>query len=307
MILDSLLPVVLVIATGYAARASGLLPDAQWRGFEAVSYQIFFPALMVVTLASSDIRSAPVVAMGGTLVLGSLALLTLTLAAWPLLLRPAGISGPAFTSVVQGVIRWNSFVAIALSAALHGREGLTAVSLAVAVLTPIANIASLAALARWGTIPRPPDIGRALLQLLANPFMWSTIIGILLSLSGIALPKAIMSWIDMLGRAALGAGLLMVGAGLRLEALRRPDAALGVAIVLKLMVSPLLMAGIGHLLGLGGVPLAVVIISTAVPTAAASFVLARQGGGDAEAMAAIVTAQTIVAAITLPLALAWLA
>jgi hypothetical protein len=67
------------------------------------------------------------------------------------------------------------------------------------------------------------------------------------------------------------------------------------------------MAGIAAALGLGGVPLAVVIIATAVPTAAASYVLARQGGGDAEAMAAIVTAQTLVAAVTLPLALAWLA
>jgi malonate transporter and related proteins len=306
MIFDSLVPVILAIATGYAVRRSGLVPEPHWRGFEAVSYQVFFPALMIATLAAADIRETPWLAMGGTFILGNGILFAATLLLWPLLLRPHGVSGPAFTSVVQGVIRWNSFVAIALSAALYGKQGLTAVALAVAVLTPIANIGSLWALGRWGSGVKPPTIGKALVQLIANPFMWSTLLGLGISLLGIRFPNAVTLWIDMLGRAALGAGLLMVGAGLRLESLRRPDLTIIVASALKLVASPLLMAGIGAILGLSGVPLAVAIISTAVPTAAASYVLARQNGGDAEAMAAIVTAQTLLAGLTLPLALAWL-
>ena len=50
-----------------------------------------------------------------------------------------------------------------------------------------------------------------------------------------------------------------------------------------------------------------VVLWAALPTSAASYILARQLGGDAPLMAAGITATTVVAAFTMPLMLGWLA
>jgi malonate transporter and related proteins len=66
------------------------------------------------------------------------------------------------------------------------------------------------------------------------------------------------------------------------------------------------------LVGLTGAPVEVVALAGAVPTATSSYILARLLGGDAELMAALVTATTLAALVTLPLVmrlagtLAWL-
>jgi len=72
-------------------------------------------------------------------------------------------------------------------------------------------------------------------------------------------------------------------------------------------VLPVVAAAFARLAGLDGVGLAVVVLCTAVPTASGSYVLARQMGGDAPLMAEILTVQTLLAMLTLPVALALLA
>jgi predicted permease len=47
-----------------------------------------------------------------------------------------------------------------------------------------------------------------------------------------------------------------------------------------------------------------VTICSAVPTASSAYVLARQMGGDAPLLAQIITLQTILAAVTMPIAIA---
>ena len=53
-----------------------------------------------------------------------------------------------------------------------------------------------------------------------------------------------------------------------------------------------------------GSNLAVVTVCSAVPTASSAYVLARQMGGDAPLLAQIITLQTILAAITMPVVIA---
>ena len=48
----------------------------------------------------------------------------------------------------------------------------------------------------------------------------------------------------------------------------------------------------------------IVAVCSAVPTSPSAYVLARQMGGDAPLLAQIITLQTILAAITMPIAIA---
>jgi malonate transporter and related proteins len=299
-VIESLIPVFLVIMTGWIAKRSKLVPDAHWPGFEQVTYHILFPALVITTLITADLSRVPVFAIGSAMLL-PVALLSLCLMiARPFLERTIGLSGPSFTSVFQGAVRWNTFVAVALGAALLGQRGVAMMSVAIAVVVPFVNIASAYMLARHGSQGGDVNPGQLAIGLIKNPFIWSTAVGLLINLTGLPIPKMLVTYGDIIGRAALAAGLLMVGAGLQMEHLRqfRIDAALASAI--KLIVVPLVAFGMTKVLGLSPDATVGVMLFASVPTAAAGYILARQNGGDAPLMASIITQQTVLAMLTIP-------
>jgi malonate transporter and related proteins len=300
-ILESLIPVFLVISLGWATKASGFITQEHWSGFERVTYYILIPALLITTLAMADMKKVPVGTVGVTLVLPVAFISALLWIFRKPLQQLTNIDGPAFTSVFQGAIRWNSFVAIALASSLYGVDGLAVAAVAVAFLIPFVNLCSAYTLAMYGSLKKPLTPFALILNLIKNPFIWSTALGIAISMMGIHLPKPIALFGDITGRAALAAGLLLVGSGLELSNLKNPNVALWLSTGLKLILAPVLTGLLGQALGLSGVALAVPILCMAVPTAAASYILARQNGGDAPLMASIVTAQTLVAAITMPI------
>ncbi|OJY34012.1 MAG: hypothetical protein BGP06_12155 [Rhizobiales bacterium 65-9] len=297
---SSLLSVFLVILVGFGARASGVLTREAWDGFDRVTYYVLFPALIGGTLAMSDLRGVGAVAVGATLAASVLTMAAILLAARPVLQGSLRIDGPAFCSVFQGATRWNSFVAIGMAASLHGKTGVALAAVASVAMVPLLNVCATLVHARYAAPRRPrwPALARSLA---ANPFIWSPVAGIAWNLTGWPMPEIAGNAIDIIGRAALAAGLLCVGAGLDVRRLRRPPPALVISLALKLLAMPLIAYAWARGWRLDGAALSVVMLSASVPTASGSYVMARQLGGDAPLMAEILTVQTLAAMITLPL------
>ena len=216
---------------------------------------------------------------------------------------PWHLDGPAYTSVLQCVVRWNTYVALALAPALFGPAAIPLVALAVAVMVPAANVMSVAALARHGSAGRagPAAFARAVAT---NPLIVACIAGIALNLSGLGLPTLVADSLTILGRATLALGLLTVGAGLRPTMVADRPMLILATTAAHLLLRPTVGVALALLLGLGGAALEVVALACAVPTATSSYILARLLGGDAELMAALVTTTTVAALLTLPLVLA---
>jgi len=301
-VVASLLPVFLIIVTGAFLRWRQVVPATGWQGLEQVTYHVFFPAIIVMTLAKADLSGIPVVKVASALILGILIMATLLFALRKVLADQAHVSGPAFSSVFQGATRWNSFVAIATAGALFGAQGLTLTAISVAAMIPLLNILAVIVLARYAR-NETVSLGPTLRAIVTNPFIWSSALGIAIHLSGIPLPKFIVSYGDILGQAALATGLLLVGAGLDVSGALRPRFATYLATCLKLVLMPAIVTGLALSFGVTGVPLMVAVLSAAMPTASGSYILARQLGGDAPLMAEILTVQTLAAIITIPIVL----
>jgi malonate transporter len=298
----TLIPVFLLLATGWGTRTARIIDEVQWRGFERVTYYILFPALVAETLARADLRSVPLLGVGGALIFAILAVTALLLLARRAMQKHLGIDGAAFTSVFQGSTRWNTFVALALAGGIYGNAGTTLCAVAIAAMIPLLNVLAVLVLSRYAA-PVRLSFRDFIVTLIKNPFIWSCALGLAINLVNLPLPGPLVSYAEILGRASLAAGLLVVGSGLDLTRLKRPSAALHIALVLKLIVLPLFAVTFARSIGVTGTGLAVTVICTAVPTASGSYVLARQMGGDAPLMAEILTVQTLIAMMTMPLAL----
>jgi malonate transporter and related proteins len=297
-LLTSLIAVFLVILVGFVARQTRFIEPSAWNGFEAVTYHVMIPGLVIHTLAFTRLDGLPVFAVGGALIAGVLGMTALLLALRKPLAR-LGVDGPAFTSVYQGAVRWNTFTALAVASQQFGSEGVALMAVVIAALIPLVNVLSVLILSRFAR-GEAFELKRTVLTLVRNPFIWSCAVGLALKPFAGFVPAAVVTFIDITGRGALAAGLLVVGAGLELSRLARPGLPHAVAIGFKLVLMPGLVLLAALALGLEGAPLTVAMIAATVPTAAASYILARQMGGDAPLMAEISTIQTLVAMLTMP-------
>jgi len=304
-VLDSLVPVFLVLALGCALRRAKALTPADWLGLERLTYHVFTPALIVHTLATADIPVEELLRVGGSLFLAVLAMAGLCLGLARPLGRGLALSGPAFTSLFQGAMRWNTYIGLSVAAALFGTQGVALAAAAIIGMIPLVNLISVGVLASHAGAGLPGP-GRFAALLIRNPLVWSSLVGMALASTGLGLPGSLAPALDMLGRAAIGPGILLVGAGLEFGSLARQSGAVAVASGLKLIGMPLLVAAFGAAIGLEGTARSVALICAAVPTASASYILARQMGGDAPLMARIITAETLAAAVTMPLILAFI-
>jgi len=300
-VLGALLPVFLLIVAGFALRRFLIQEDQHWVGLERLLYYVMFPALLIHTMARADLLKVPVLAVGGTLFVAVLAMAVLCLALRPFLAR-LGVTGPAFSSVFQGATRWQTFVALAVAGNLFGDLGLALASVAMVAMIPLLNVLCVWVLVHYAS-PNRADWRAVGLAIIQNPFIWACVIGMALNPVWAYVPQPLNVFIDALGRSSLALGLLIVGAGLRVQELVRPNAMTLLASALKLIVMPAIAIAIGRAVGLSEASLVVVVCCAAVPAASNAYILARQLGGDAPLMAQILTVETVLAAITMPIAI----
>jgi predicted permease len=302
VVISALLPVFLLIVLGFILRRSLMRLDTQWHGLERLTYYVLFPTLLIQTLVKADLSSVPVAGVGGALMLSALVMSVLCLALRPLLSR-WNIDGPAFTSIFQGATRWQTYVALAVASNLFGNTGLALASVAMVAIIPLVNVFSVSVLARYAA-PEQPSIRTVVMTVVRNPLIWACAIGLAVNVMHLPLPKIWHDVADALGRSSLSIGLLVTGAGLHLEGMLRPSLAASIAVFLKLILMPALAVALALCFGISGPGLVVVATCSAVPTSSSAYVLARQMGGDAPLLAQIITLQTILAAITMPIVIA---
>ena len=302
VVIAALMPVFLLIVLGFVLKRSLMRLETQWHGLERLTYYVLFPLLLIQTLVKADLAKVPVAGVGGALLLAALLMSLLCLALRPLLARRA-VDGPAFTSIFQGATRWQTYVALAVSGNLYGDTGLALASVAMVAIIPLVNVFSVSVLAHYAS-PKKQSVRAIVMTVVRNPLIWACAIGLALNVTHVPLPKIWHEVADALSRSSLAIGLLVTGAGLHLEGMFRPSLAASVAVFLKLVLMPLIGATLALWFGLSGSNLAIVTACSAVPASSSAYVLARQMGGDAPLLAQIITLQTILAAITMPIAIA---
>ena len=298
LILGALGPIFAIMLLGLGLRRLGFPGEDFWPATERFTYWILFPALLLHHLALArldDYPVGPVATVIAALLLGMTAVIY-GVRTW------LKVDGPAFTSVYQGVIRFNTYVGLSVVLAVFGTAGATMAALVMAIMIPLINVLCVVVLNTHAG--GKATVGSVLRGLVTNPLILACLAGIGLNVGGVGLPWGSAAVLDALARAALPLGLLAVGAGLRLDALMRPGLLVGTS-ALKLLVMPALAGVFCWMMGLGSLERGVLVAFAALPSASAAYILARQLGGDAPLIAAILTVETALALITLPIILIW--
>ena len=297
--INAILPIFCLIVIGYVIKQSAFIHDSFWEDAERITYYVLFPALLISKVSIADLSTIDALPL--TLTLWSTVILV---SATAFLVKPLlKISNAAFTSVYQGSIRFNTYIGLAIVSNIFGEEGLVIAVIIAAILIPTVNLFLVLVLQKYNQQGSNKTLLLTLRNLLTNPLILGCLIGLGINILKIPLPLTIYTTFELLGSAALPIGLLSVGAALIIKGLKMSLSPILVASIVKLGVFPTVAFIIASYFNLAIQTKQILVIFSALPSASAAYILAKNMGGDFQLMARIITLQTLFSIISLLLVL----
>lgn len=261
-----------------------------WGGLEKLVYYVLFPALLFRSLALAKIDFA----QAGWLVAAACAF-TIAGFALALLAKPIfQLDDKLHATGSQCGYRFNTYIGLAIAGSLFGTPGVALAALLLGVMIPLANFGAVAVLATHS------ERGFAA-ELAQHPLVVSSLAGFAWNLAGLPLPGFADQTLGLLAQTALPAGLLSVGAAMRIEKGQGPVGAHIWWLAVKLGAVPAVALALARLLGASGVDASVLVLCAALPTATNAYILAVRMTGDGRAVATQITVGTVLSMATIPL------
>lgn len=300
-IILAIIPVFLIIFCGLVCAHYQFLSSDFWRGAEKVTYFLFFPALLVSKIAVADLAGLNILNAAILIILLYL-ILTFILVVFQVFFKFPPFK---FTSVYQGGIRLNTYIGLSLVIALFGPEGLVMAIMLLTLMIPVLNVLCVLVLELYHQQgdSRGKIFKRVSKSIINNPLILGCVAGVVINLFRIPVPSLFLETLEIFSKATLPLGLLTVGAALNLRSISTSLAPLVVSSAAKFLLLPIIAVVLCSIFNIEPLMRNVLLLLTLLPTASASYILARQLGGDYELMATIITVQTLLAGIIMPLML----
>ena len=288
-----ILPNFLLILIGFVLSRRFDYGRGFWDGVEKLVYYVLFPALLFRSLALAQID----LARTGTLIAAACAFTAAGIVlSW--LAKPVLRLERTFAAAcIQCGFRFNTYVGLAVAGSLYGMPGVALAAIILGVMIPLVNLVAVAMLAANTERSFASELAR-------NPLLISTVAGFGWNAAGLPLPTFADQTLNLLAQTSLPAGLLSVGAALRVERGQGPVAAHAWWLTVKLLALPAIALGLIAWLGLGGVDAGILLLCAALPTASSAYILAVRMTGDGRAVATQITVGTLLSMLTIPV---WLA
>ncbi|EEH70021.1 MULTISPECIES: AEC family transporter [Acinetobacter] len=296
-IILALFPLVALIASGYLFKKYHFLSQDFWAGAEKLNYYILFPALLFNTLSTTKVDFQSL----STAIFAMFFVALLVTASMYVLRMFWNIQPARFGVHVQSLVRFNTYIGLALVASLFQKEGMAILVILLALCIPLVNVISVLAL----TSKEQMAVKPVLIALLKNPLIVSCIVGGVVNVLNIPIWDGLSGLIKLFSASSLPLGLLCVGAALQFMQMKKDIVVLVADTFARLLAVPALAFVVCTWLGLPSLQTQILVVFFALPTASAAYILTKVLGGDSQLMAAVISFQTLCAAVTLPIMIWW--
>ena len=292
--LNAVLPTFLIMAVGFLARQIRLLNDGDVSTMNNLAFKLFLPVMLFQNIYSSDLASSVKPGLLLYAVVAVLAAYGLSIAYTLLTVKDKSKQ----SVYIQGIYRSNFVViGLPLASALMDGADTSSVALLTAVVVPLFNVLAVICLESFsGRRVKPLKL---LLDVMKNPLIIASAIGVLFSALHITLPEAIGKAVSDFSKIGSPLMLFLLGAFLRFDSIRRHAHHLVRICTMRLVVIPAIFLGIAFALGFRGMEFAGLIGVFGSATAVSSFTMAQHMGGDGELAGDIVISTSVLCSVTL--------
>ncbi|MEM1098986.1 MAG: AEC family transporter [Planctomycetota bacterium] len=297
-VVESLLPLVVLVSLGAALVRWGFLEAAARKQLDRLVYWVCLPALLIGKIGIAGGLDAAVGQVAAALGIATLVAAGAGVLGWRVLRG----RNNAFGVMVQGGCRGNlAFVGLPVVALGGGSP--RAVAIAAVALAPTVlmyNLISVSALS-WGRSRGSGLGGGALVrgvgrELITNPILIACALGLLLAASGWRPPEVAQTTLSLIGQPAGPLALMSLGGALVVYRVRGQLVPAAWAGMTKLVVCPAMAGALAWWWGFDADQALAAMALAAAPSAVVGYVLVAQLDGD-EGLAASIIALTTIASV----------
>lgn len=306
-VLSSLLPVVLLIAIGFIATKARWIRAEASKDLSNLVFMVLTPALLFRTMSTVhveqlDFKPVAMYFVAAMLLFGAMFL-------WK------GANRRAAVLALAAVFGNTLVIGTPLVSLAYGETGLvtlfTLISVHALVLLTIATVVLELTVARETAVAGAPSerhLVRTVLRAMRNgilqPVPLPILVGLLFAQTGLVIPDVVDRPLQLLGSAFGPLALLLVGVTLtQVRVGAQLKGALGLTLA-KNLVFPALVGLLCWLMGLSGLPLAVMIVAASLPIGANVFMFSQRYEVAEELVTASMAVSTALALVTITLVMA---
>lgn len=291
----ALLPLFIFMMMGLLFRRANLLGEDTTRQLTILVYRFFLSVMCAETIYKAnlkeDVERIP-------LLIVALGIIVSFLLAW--LIVPRFIKDrKQIPVVIQGIYKANyAILGIPIAQSICGTDNLGVIPVIAVILVPLNNALSAFIFEKYTGMATSK--GKLVLNIIKNPLVLSSIIGIALNLSGIVIPTWIMTGIvSKISNLTTPLSMIALGASFRFSQIRQYRKTLIWTSLGKLVFIPALIIPVALLLGIRGTGIVGITIFAAAPNAVNSYSTAAALGGDVDLATEIVVLTSLMSIITM--------
>jgi len=292
--LNAVVPLFLMVGVGCIARRRKLISDSAVREANSLCFRVFMSIMLFNNIKGSQLDTAVNV---GLLLFVFLGILAEFLIGIPIVKRIE--KDPRARGVMlQAFLRTNVvMLGVSMASSVFGEENIAEITVMSAIVVPEVNILGIVALELFHG--EKPSYRHMVTDVLRNPLVIGTVLGILVAAAGLELPSVLDSAVASIGRAATPMALVLLGASLDFSKFGGAIRNILICVVERLIVAPGIFVTLAIAMGFRGVPLMGILLCFATPVAIASFTVAAELGGDTDLAGAIVLLTTGLSCVTM--------
>ncbi len=291
-------PVFFLMVLGYLMVNYTSLADRKLtKQANAIVFKIFLPCMLFYNVYQSDIGAEIhsriklcIWAAGGLLILFVLLCLIV-----PKVVKQENQQGV----VIQGIFRSNYVIfGVAVVQNMYGVKSTTTAAILSAILVPMYNFLAVVALSIFGE-KRETDWKKIILDIVKNPLIISSVLGIIFSLLGIRLPTAVDTTVQDLAKLSTPIAFMILGGDLDFSKVRGNLKVASVVLTIKLVILPLIMIPMIVMMGYRDADLLSGLLAYQTPVAVSSYIMAQQAGADGQLAGQLVVFSSVLSIFTL--------
>ena len=292
---NAVAPFLILLGVGFAAVRLKFVDRPFMDKVNAFNYKLFFPFLMFNNVYGAKPENMPSVKLMVTGVLSVSLLVVLLVLIVPRIVK----ENPRRGVVIQGIFRSNFIIyGIPLTTYVFGEEKSSVCGMMILIMVSLFNVAAVIVLEmfREGGKIRPKQL---LLGVIKNPLLQGCVAGLIFYLLRIRLPSFIASPVSSLAGLATTLALVVLGANLKFEELKKNRLAISAVLTVRLILLPVVMVVFAYFIGLRGVELFLILMIFGTPVATSSYPMAQNMGGDGQLAGQLVFVSTVASLATI--------
>ena len=297
--LFAVLPILLMMLVGYVFRSIGFLKKEFFLSCDKLVFHVALPLLLFQQMLEADFSDVWNSSLLVFICCGALAAFLFILVIAPLFIRQPADRG----AFCQGSVRSNySIVGLPLANNLFGAIGYQTAAFIMPFLIPVYNILAILIL----TVNAPGEkknlvgmLWKIIKGILTNPLILAMVIGVAVKCFSLTIPKPVVTVMDYCADLTMPLALMSLGATFEFSKLRGKLSMALSASLIKTVILPAAMVGIGVFAGFRGVDLGMIFVVFSGPTSVSSYSMAVGMGANRDLAGQIVVLSTVLSMFTL--------